>query len=513
MATISLLELSVSAHKPTSVLAKSSVSTLFLHDSSTNSSTTIATDTSAFDNESGDLLKKNSTSVEEAGTVEDIKPELPPKKHGKWTRHLQHTIFTTYRRLFTVVFTANLIAVIVLASQRKLIGTQHMTTIAVAASANLFIATAIRQEYIINIVFRTCWLIPLSAPLAVRRILAKCYEYGGVHSGAAISGTMWFILLAINIWRSFAVRELNSVPVVITTLLLMTFFCLIITFAHPRLRTSMHDVFERTHRWAGWASLSVFWVEIVMLIYVLNDEPQGTKLAMLLVKQPSFWLLFLSTCHSIHPWLRLRRWTFESERLSSHAIKLTFSRKIHNFSGIALSISPLKEWHPFATFPRDDEQEGGSLVISKAGDFTSDVINNPRTQYWVKGLPRHGPMSMAQIFRSVVFVTTGSGIGPCLTFLADESRREPVRILWSAPSPMTTFGPKMTETVRSIDPNAVIIDTRTQGRPDLPLLAYQLYQEAQAEAIFVLSNAKLTQRVKYAMEVRGVPVYSPIFDS
>ncbi|KAF2102347.1 hypothetical protein NA57DRAFT_32934 [Rhizodiscina lignyota] len=503
MATPNIIARSISSSE------YSSTSTLSLKAPSLAPSSISTADTAPVENVSA----TSSAADLEAAKVKQQKPQLPPKRNGKWFRNLRHIVFTAYRRLFSVVFAANLIAVIVLASTNRIIGTQNIQHLAIAVSANLFVATAIRQEYIINIVFRTCWLVPLSAPLSIRRTLAKCYEYGGVHSGAAMSGTLWFLLLACNVYRSFAIKELDSVPIVITTSILLSTFALIITFAHPRIRTAMHDVFERTHRWAGWTASAVFWVEIIMLVWELHGRPEGAAFMKALAQQPSFWLLFLTTCHAFHPWLRLRRWTFEHERLSSHAIKLTFDRPIHNFSGINLSKSPLKEWHPFATFPRDDGKQGGSLIISNAGDFTSDVINNPQKQYWVKGLPRHGPMSMAQVFRSVVFVTTGSGIGPCLTFLADGSRRQPVRILWSTPSPMVTFGEKMCNTVKSIDPNAMIIDTRKDGRPNLPEMAYQLYMEAGAEAVFVLSNAKLTKRVKYAMESRGIPAYGPIFDS
>jgi predicted ferric reductase len=438
---------------------------------------------------------------------------LPEKSMGKLSRNLRYIIFSAYRRLFTTVFLCNLIAITVLGTTDRLVGTEHIPMTTVAVSANLFVATAVRQEYIINIIFRTCWLIPISAPLRIRRTLAKCYEYGGVHSGAAISATMWFVLMTGNIIRSFVRREMNSVLIVITTSLLMAILATIISFAHPRVRTALHDTFERTHRWAGWATIAIFWVEIVVLTWEIHGRPHGTAFAEVLSKQPSFWLLFLNTCHAIHPWLRLRKWTFEHEKLSSHAVKLTFSRKIRNFSGIAISDSPLSEWHPFATFPRDDGKQGASLIISNAGDFTNDLIQETKRQYWVKGLPRHGPMSMAQIFRSVIFVTTGSGIGPCLTFLADQSRKHPVRILWSASRPVETFGENICQKVKSIDAKAVIIDTRVQGRPDLPLMAFQLYKEANAEAVFVLSNGKLTKKVKYAMESRGIPAYGPIFDS
>ena len=63
------------------------------------------------------------------------------------------------------------------------------------------------------------------------------------------------------------------------------------------------------------------------------------------------------------------------------------------------------------------------------------------------------------------------------------------------------------------DHRAVIIDTKISGRPDLVQEAYKLYKASDAEAIFVISNPKVTRKVVYSLESRGIPVFAPIFDS
>ncbi len=121
---------------------------------------------------------------------------------------------------------------------------------------------------------------------------------------------------------------------------------------------------------------------------------------------------------------------------------------------------------------------------------------------------------MSLIFRSVVLVTTGSGIGPCLNLLAmDPSNRPSVRVLWSAPKPLATFGEEIVGNVRAADPESVIWDTKKFGRPDMVALTWQLLKESQAEAVFVISNPRVTKMVVYALESRGVAAYGPIFDS
>jgi len=119
---------------------------------------------------------------------------------------------------------------------------------------------------------------------------------------------------------------------------------------------------------------------------------------------------------------------------------------------------------------------------------------------------------MAQIFRKVIIVTTGSGIGPCLGTMMDIPATK-CRLLWSAPSPRLTFGDAIYKQVLEVDTEAVIIDTHVHGRKDLVAMAYKLYMEEEAEAISCVSNKALTKNLVYEMETRGVPAFGPIWDS
>jgi hypothetical protein len=72
--------------------------------------------------------------------------------------------------------------------------------------------------------------------------------------------------------------------------------------------------------------------------------------------------------------------------------------------------------------------------------------------------------------------------------------------------------------VKKVDEKAVIIDTRKEkkegrGRPDLTRIAWELYKKDEAEAVFVISNPKVTGKVVYGLESRGVPAFRPIWDS
>lgn len=106
---------------------------------------------------------------------------------------------------------------------------------------------------------------------------------------------------------------------------------------------------------------------------------------------------------------------------------------------------------------------------------------------------------MAQVFDKVVIVTTGSGIGPVLSYLVGDKRNGKCRIIWAGesisfmrpgqlanisvvPDPICTYGKETVESVKQIDPSAIIWNTRKLGRPDLVRIAYHYYVEFGAEA-------------------------------
>lgn len=436
---------------------------------------------------------------------------LPQKRQPRLFRHARHTFLNVYRRLFSLVSIANLIGLIVVLVRNAGSSSPPLSDLATAASANVMVALLIRQDYIVNILFKICWSIPLWAPLRVRRSLAKIYEYGGVHSGTGFCSVLWFAILTGYLTKDFLSGLLKDAAIMTFTYILLTLLLAIVITAYPRIRFMSHNTFENVHRWAGWGSLLLFWAELVLFANNLRQGPESKSLGILLIQLPAFWFLLISSLHAILPWLRFHKVPMEAEHLSDHAIRLHFKEKVPRFVGLRISDAPLQEWHSFACIP-SREGRGGSVLISDAGDWTRKTIKNPRPYYYVKGIPVTGVLCMAQIFRKVVIVTTGSGIGPCLGVMQDIPRTA-CRVLWSTPNPWQTYGERICNTVLRVDPRAVIIDTRASGRPDLVQLTYDLYMESEAEAVFCISNPKLTRKVVYGMESRGVPAFGPVWDS
>ena len=90
----------------------------------------------------------------------------------------------------------------------------------------------------------------------------------------------------------------------------------------------------------------------------------------------------------------------------------------------------------------------------------------------MKGLPTLGVLHVSLLFKPVVIVATGSGIGPCLSFLQNHGPQWPVRVVWSTRSPEATFGTGIIEAVLDADQDAIIIDTKETGYPELPAVVY-----------------------------------------
>ena len=114
------------------------------------------------------------------------------------------------------------------------------------------------------------------------------------------------------------------------------------------------------------------------------------------------------------------------------------------------------------------------------------------------------------LYDRVVYVVTGSGIGPCLGQIL--AARVDSRLVWSARNPRETYGALVDE-VKAAQPDAVVWDTTTRGEPDLVQLAYATVRDFDAEAVFVVRNKPTTWKVVNGLERLGIPAFGPIWDS
>ncbi|KAF4565683.1 hypothetical protein EYR40_002247 [Pleurotus pulmonarius] len=430
---------------------------------------------------------------------------IPDKSQGKFMRNLRHQVFSLYRRLFGIVFIVNMAILIATFVQ----GEPNAMRLGQIVIGNIFCSVLMRQEHVINAFFAVFTAVPPSWPMAIRRVCARVYGIGGIHSGAAVSGTVWLIAFAVQATRELASGGPTSVATLVVTYCILLLLISIICCAYPAFRIAKHNNFERTHRFFGWTVTALVWAQVILLT---NDyKSPGTSLGSALVASAPFWLVVVLTCSIIYPWLHLRKVPVRAEILSSHAVRLYFDYVTPNPGTFTrVSDNPLFEWHGFATIAQPG-QKGYSMVVSRAGDWTSKQIGDPPKELWVRGIPTCGVMSIVPIFRRVVLVATGSGIGPITPWILQS--RHPVKLLWTAPDVRKTFGDKLVDSLLTACPDTVIYDTRKHGKPDMVKLTYRLVREYDAEAVIIISNQKLTVKVVYGMMSRGIPAFGAIWDS
>ncbi|PBL00724.1 hypothetical protein ARMGADRAFT_1042929 [Armillaria gallica] len=397
--------------------------------------------------------------------------EMPEKTQSR-------AIFTVYRRLFSVAFIANM-AVFISYAARGYTSEQ----VAMVVVANLFIAILMRQDYTINLIFFILSSVPQSWPLSIRGLAARAYHHGGVHTGSAISGVIWLILFAVQATKELAYGQEVSTATVAVTYVILTLLLAVVTFAYPSFRIAHHDVFERVHRFAGWTATA-------LVVLLTNDFKGGRSLGVAVIHAPAFWLMIILSVSPILPWIRLRRVDVRSVVLSSHAVRMYFEYDTPiPGSFVRISNNPLFEWHGFATIP-EPNMKGFSLLVSKAGDWTTEMIANPPTKLWVRGIPTTGPIA------SHIFAGKANH-----------------RLIWMAPNTRATFGDHLVNQKLSKSPDALLYDTRKHGKPNMVKLIHHVVDEYQPEVVCVISNNSFTQRIVYGLRSRGILTLGAIFDS
>jgi hypothetical protein len=373
-------------------------------------------------------------------------------------------------------------------------------SVALVAQANIALGIVFRQQYVINFIGWLATLPPVTWPLKLRWALGKYYQFGGVHVGCAVAGTLWYLAFVVLLFAgpaSLANRVISS--------LLVGLLMLMVILALPRCRTKAHDHFELTHRFGGWAALALVWVNAVVFVTSRGGS---------LLSAPSIWILAATTCCAAWPWLLLRKVPIKVEHPSSHVAVMNLDHDITPGIGTtrAISRNPFYGWHHFANVPAASGANGGyRMTISRAGDWTADFIDKPPDHVWVRGIPTIGVVNVKKLFKKVVYVVTGSGIGPALGHLL--AAETPSQLVWSTRDPRRTYGEALLDEILSAQPDAIIWNTDERGKPDMLQLAYSAYVASGAEAVICISNRGVTWQVVSGLERRGIPAFGPIWDS
>jgi hypothetical protein len=426
-----------------------------------------------------------------------LAPRLPRRRTGPGAvrRALKHPRVMPYQRLIALVLLAN-VGIL-------LAGAGGLADLAALTLANLAGAVLIRQQHVLNVLFGLAGRGSTGWPLWLRWSVSKVGHVGGLHAGCALAGTAWLCAFTVTALTGPATATTRVAASAIALLCLI-----VVAGALPVARRRVHNAFELSHRFGGWSAVALFWVLTVHLA-LLGDEPAAHAIA----TSWQVWVLGLLTLSIAAPWLRLRRVPVTVERPSGHAAIVTIAggRAPAVASAVGISRSPLREWHAFATVTTPG-RDGFRLLVSRAGDWTGRFVDDPPSHVWMRGVPTAAPMARVEVlYERVVYVATGSGIGPVLGQIL--AGRVDARLVWSARNPRATYGDALVDEVEAAHPHALIWDTAERGKPDLLALARDACRDFGAEAVFVVSNQAATQRIVHGLERLGIPAFGPIWDS
>ncbi|CAN0853306.1 Adenylate-forming reductase 06235 [Linum grandiflorum] len=418
-------------------------------------------------------------------------------------------LFTVYKQLFAASFTLNAVGIVTAAMGGFPYGRNRAALFSIG---NIFALTMCRSEAFLRLVFWAAVKVfgPTWVPLWMKTFVTSILQsLGGVHSGCGVSSVAWLIYglaLALN---DRANTSFESIIVAWVVLSLIFLSCIA---AFPLVRHLHHNVFERTHRFAGWTALGFLWGFVMLTVsyepktMTYNDQI-GTKL----VRSQEFWFTLAITILTILPWLTVRKVSVKCSSPSNHATLIKFSGGVKPGILGRISPSPLSEWHAFGII--SDGKIEHSMLCGVVGDFTKSLVSNPPTHLWVRQVHFAGLPYLVNMYDKVLLVATGSGICVFLSFLLQPCKAN-VCVLWVAKGIEQNFGLEIKEMMNRHPKDKVIVhDTALMGRPNVSQMSVDAAQKWGAEVVVVTSNPEGSRDVVNACKGAGIPAFGPIWDS
>lgn len=385
--------------------------------------------------------------------------------------------------------------------------TARTNYVAQASLVNLTITVLVRNELLLNGLYWAFSKIPFRRFYAHRML----HSIGGLHVGCAFGTFIWIIFYAVEVARGTSFILPLDVALLITALVLPLGITIIIVFALRPLRERFHNAWEYTHRYVGW--------------FVVADlvAHLGIKAATLATPSELFYTslpyLTLACVISIfYIWFTVRRARVSIQANRSVAI-VTFPGLPTMRSGTFARISrDGVQWHAFSVAMTNFEKREFSLIVGRAGDWTTGLINDALgsqgpERIYIRGVNPPGFMYMHHSYKKVVTVCTGAGIAPALPHI--EQATSDIMLIWIAKNHRHTYGETVWNAVTSNLPaNQVILhDTGVSGRPDIGTLIEKAAKAHGAEAVFVVSNDAYTNLCAKICWRKGLRCYGATRDS
>ncbi|KAF7315134.1 hypothetical protein MIND_00027700 [Mycena indigotica] len=446
---------------------------------------------------------------------------LPHRTKRKISRMIRFSLwFNTYRKLFTFVVSANLVALILAA-----IGTWQYPRRYSGAMVlgNLQMAILMRNELfgrflylIVNTLFAKARLATAMVPFSLhivapaswwysfwmrdlRSSLARFSDFPPLHRSAKVPS----INLSHGRGNSARNWRLNRVRIPLDP------------GSPPQFDLNfLPSIFEGYHRLVGWFGLISTWIFVILGdsydIATHSWNPSGLHD----IRQQDFWFVIVMTIFTLIPWVTLRKVPVVVEIPSPKVAIIRFERGMQQGLLARISRGAILEFHAFGIISKGRQSGEHYLICGVQGDFTARLVQDPPTHLWTRQLKFAGVSNTSTLYKRGIRVCTGTGLGAALSTCLQASNPN-WHLIWMGSSQEQTFGKTISGLIRdNLPPEQYTLwDSKERGgRPDVMELIKTTYVSWGAEVVFITSNLGGNTEMMEGCKQEGIPAFGTLWD-
>jgi hypothetical protein len=380
------------------------------------------------------------------------------------------------------------------------------------AIIGILVAVLVRNELFLNALYFALVKSFHSprVPISIKnRVTSGLLHIGGIHAGCGVAGLMWLAVALADALAGTPDRRPWTVLSLVGALLVqLSGLCVL---AIPTVRRKHHNLFEYSHRLLGWSALLTLWAFVLGEITRTTDLAGGQPLFHSASRSPEFWLTVVITGLILAPWLTVRKVRVHCQVPSPAVVEIAFPGGSRAGSFGRISRHALSDWHSFALVSTGRLATSHTMLISRAGDFTNELLNTPPSTLYVRRVSYPGLPYCLSMYRRSIIIASGAGMAPYVSMLSDlpDGRH---RLIWIGRSFRECFGDELCNTIFQF-PDLLLVDTASSGRPNLVSLAVDNYRSFGADAVFIGSNPQGTRQILSGCHALGIPAFGPSWDS
>ncbi|KAG2061468.1 hypothetical protein BDR06DRAFT_261837 [Suillus hirtellus] len=448
-----------------------------------------------------------------------------PAKHKTPLWVLWIIWYNSYRRFFTVVFTVNFIGLGFAIAGKWPYAAKYPGALVVG---NLNVSVLVRNE-----IFGRCLYLFVNTlfakwtPLYFRLGCTSTLQHlGGIHSGCAISGVAWIVLMVVHQFKQkYLFNDSILAFGIITTIVLFITICaglpwvrnthhksVFFSVIHHSVFTSPSSVFERNHRFFGWTSLCMTWIYTIVTNAYDTADGKFDHIGRYVVQQQAFWYTIGMSTFIVLPWICTRHAKVDIELPSPKVAVLRFERGMQQGLLARISRSAVKEYHAFGIISEGTHAKYHYLICGVQGDFTKSLVNDPPRRIWTRELKVAGVSNTSRLYKRGIRICTGTGLGAALSTCIQSPYWY---LIWIGSDQEKTFGPTISGLIhRHVGQERLLLwDSKLRGgRPPTMKILKEVYEYWQAEVVFITSNYVGNFEIQHGCKEAGIPCFGTLWD-